>query len=308
MDAIKVDGEYYDPYFILGVTKNDDDKQITKAYKLRAKKFHPDKTQQENKKKYEKRFKIICKSYEYIKNKRSKYTLQNTEPPKNSEQDVIDHQLPNSYGYGETSRLQKIEDYDSADIKICKQLDGNDFDIRLFNRMFEQVQSIPIKEKNVGIIHKTTDGFIGYNTADTDNCNTVHTYKGLLVYGDDYGENGTGYWGKNYSDYKHSYNSAMNPTSKINVCKDDTIGNSKTTTRNDFNTYKNHRENDKLIPTMTNKQFHQDKLKRFLEEDEQNKHIVMKYSSLFDKSTLQSALEGQLETSTIGLFEMLSLE
>jgi curved DNA-binding protein CbpA len=314
MDAIKIEGEYYDPYFILGVTKNDDDKQISKAYKLRAKKYHPDKAHQEDKKKYEKRFKIICKSYEYVKKKRA-----TAQPPKNvpvpqspdfltnNEQPELDGQLPNSFGYGETSRLESIEDYEKIDTKIYKQLDKDKFELGLFNKMFEQVKGNCSPSKNAGIIHKTTDGFIGYNTADTDNCYTVHTYKGLLVYGDDFGENGTGYWGNNYSDYKHSYNSAKNPTSKISIRSNvkDTSQNAKNI---DFITYKNKREKEKINPTMSNQKFYENKIQQYIEEDEQNKYIVMKYASLFDKKTLQSALEGQLETSTVGLFELLSLE
>lgn len=311
MDAIKIEGEYYDPYFILGVTKNDDDKQISKAYKLRAKKYHPDKAHHENKTKYEKRFKIICKSYEYIKKKRSTVQPKNVpeipehERDHNTESNGIN--LPNSFGYGKSSRLENIEDYENIDIDIYKQFDENKFELGVFNKMFEQIKSNCSSSENVGIIHKTTDGFIGYNTADTNNCHTVHTYKGLLVCGDDFGENGTGYWGNNYSDYKYSYNAARNPTSKITIQKD--IPKTSHTRKNiDFITYKNRRENDKVNPAMTNKQFNENKLKQYLEEDEQNKYIVMKYSSLFDKKTLQSALEGQLETSTVGLFEMLSLE
>lgn len=313
MDAIKIEGEYYDPYFILGVTKNDDDKQISKAYKLRAKKYHPDKADNEKKTKYEKRFKIICKSYEYIKKKRSSAqpinVPENIHCERDHKKDLNPH-LPNSFGYGESSRLEKIEDYENIDTKIYKQFDEKKFELGLFNKMFEQIKTNCSSSQNVGIVHKTTDGFIGYNTADINNCHTVHTYKGLLVCGDDFGENGIGYWGNNYSDYKYSYNSARNPTSKIfqNPIHTDIPKTTQKTRNIDFTTYKTQRENEKVNPTMTSKEFNEDKLKRYLEEDEQNKYIVMKYSSLFDKKTLQSALEGQLETSTVGLFEMLSLE
>ena len=43
MDVIDIDGKSYDPYFILGVTKDDSSEHITKSFRKRVKKYHPDK-------------------------------------------------------------------------------------------------------------------------------------------------------------------------------------------------------------------------------------------------------------------------
>ena len=48
--SIVIEGERIDPYFILGVTENDDELQIDKAFRQKIKFLHPDKQLHENKK------------------------------------------------------------------------------------------------------------------------------------------------------------------------------------------------------------------------------------------------------------------
>ena len=88
--------------------------------------------------------------------------------------------------------------------------------------MFEYQKQVEESEQNneIGLIHKTTDGFYGYNTADIKDCALVSSFNGLLITGDDLGESGVGYWSNNYGDYRQSYKSAKNPENKIKVPKE----------------------------------------------------------------------------------------
>ena len=71
MDVITINDKKYDPYFILGVTKDDSLEFIHKEYRKKVKKYHPDKyTDEKQKQKYECYFKILVESFEYIKDKR----------------------------------------------------------------------------------------------------------------------------------------------------------------------------------------------------------------------------------------------
>ena len=43
MDVITINNKQYDPYFILGVTKDDTIDFISKIFRKKVKKYHPDK-------------------------------------------------------------------------------------------------------------------------------------------------------------------------------------------------------------------------------------------------------------------------
>ena len=64
-----------DYYKILNVSSDASDAEIKKAYKKLAMKYHPDKSQGENKKENEDKFKAISSAYEVLKDpeKRSTY-------------------------------------------------------------------------------------------------------------------------------------------------------------------------------------------------------------------------------------------
>ena len=71
MDIITINNKQYDPYFILDVTKDDTYDHISKSFRKKVKKYHPDKyTDKKQKEKYECYFNILTESFEYIKNKR----------------------------------------------------------------------------------------------------------------------------------------------------------------------------------------------------------------------------------------------
>ena len=56
-------------YTILGVNKNSTDNEIKKAYRKLAMKFHPDKSNEQNKEENEKKFKEISNAYDILKDK-----------------------------------------------------------------------------------------------------------------------------------------------------------------------------------------------------------------------------------------------
>ena len=76
MDEIIVDGISYDPMFILDCTPEDDDVFVNKAFKRKAKIWHPDKMALQDRNdpvkfnKQQHRFKVLVQSYEYITSRR----------------------------------------------------------------------------------------------------------------------------------------------------------------------------------------------------------------------------------------------
>jgi hypothetical protein len=171
-----------------------------------------------------------------------------------------------------------------------------------YNRRNEDQDKITSK----ALIHKTTDGFSGYNSGDFGTSALVSSFNGLLITGDDLGERGVGYWGANYSDYKYSYKrGTKNPDRRIQVPKnfvpvsqlkkyDQNIDekyseykcnyNNKTFTRKEQSNFKN--EQDILYEKTYNK---------LLEQEESDKKMVMKYIKQYDEPTITMALAGELD-------------
>lgn len=330
MDVITVDGKEYDPYFILDVTRDDPDKHISKSFKQKVKKYHPDKyTDKEKKLKYEKYFKILSESYQYIMNKRSNNdNLQGSYKKKvsnkketvkkkthkdfqelnkscNKKGDIKDS---NDFGYGENyKRMQKIEDYDKEDIVFCNQFNKKKFSISEFNRIFEYNQRNENTDNVISkaLIHKTSDGFSGYNSGDLGSSALVSSFNGLLITGDDLGERGIGYWGNNFSDYKYSYNKlSKNPDKQIRV-PDNFISKMKDEKFNEnvdkkYSQYKNKYTNGERISksrTFKNEQdiLYKNTYDNLLEKEEHDKMMVLKYINQYDKETIKMALDGELD-------------
>lgn len=317
MDIINIDGKQYDPYFILEVTKQDSDEAITKSFKEKVKKYHPDKyTDIDKKKKYEQYFKILNESYQYIKKKR-KSTIERKRNPdvnnkniKNKTMNKQDLQKFNKEyeqkqdvnrkkskfeietdSKNNKSSKEKIEDYNNFEVNVYNQFSGKRFCNKTFNEMFdynkkenEQNQDEYIKKS---LIHRTTDGFNAYNSAEFGNCALVSTFRGLMISGDYLAETGNGFWGDKYGDYKYSYSTARNPNSKIII---------KHKNKKDYNV--------DVISKATNikekpndKQFDEIIYEDLLEKENQDKEIVERYISQYDENTISKALSGELETS-----------
>lgn len=90
-----------DYYEILEVSKNASEEIIEKAYKVLAKKYHPDLQEEQNKKQAEEKMKLINEAYEVLSDidKRKKYDieLENEEKRRIQEQQIDNYNKENKY-------------------------------------------------------------------------------------------------------------------------------------------------------------------------------------------------------------------
>lgn len=319
MDIININGKQYDPYFILDVTKQDSDEHITKAFKLKAKKYHPDKARDDVKrKKYETYFKILVESLDYIKKKRKNSSHNKLRDKSHVKDNNIKKQMDknelstfnekfnkkhniNDHGYGEKTRLSKISEYENLNVDTINLFDNKKFSNDKFNLMFDynkKLQEEHLSNEKLALIHKTTDGFYGYNTADIQNCSLVSSFNGLLITGDDLGESGVGYWNNNYGDYLQSYQLAKNPKKIIKVPKEFIEQNIKEKRE----IKKSYHKNDIQIKTKMDykeeeKKLYNNQYNDLLEKEKKDKEIVLKFSHYYDDNTLKMALDNQLDKS-----------
>jgi curved DNA-binding protein CbpA len=328
MDVITVDGKQYDAYFILDVTRDDSDKHISKSFREKVKKYHPDKyIDKEKKTKYEQYFKILSESYRYIQERRSvsgdlrkdykskkinndKVPSLDSKVPKNKKttRKTKTHNInPNDFGYGDDyKRMEKIEDYEKENLNIFKQFGKKKFSLNEFNTMFDYNRRNEDQDNitSKALIHKTTDGFSGYNSADFGNSALVSSFNGLLITGDDLGERGVGYWGANYSDYKYSYKrGTKNPDRRIQVPKDYNYSSKKFDENIDkkYSEYKCNYNNENFktkerINFKTEQDiFYEKTYNKLLEKEQHDKKMVMKYIDQYDEQTIKMALTGELD-------------
>jgi curved DNA-binding protein CbpA len=298
MEIICVSGEYYDPYFILGVTPDDDMKHITQAFRQRAKKYHPDKATKENVQKYEKRFNIIISSYEHIKNKRAERIRESTNSESENATPASNVYLnPNEHGYVPNSkRLEREDDYKKFDYRPAQQFDdGKKFSKREFNRMFEYLASAAKSSQSRALVHKTSDGFYGYNTADTGSCSSVASFNGLLITGDNFGESGVGYWDTGFADYRQSFSQVQNPTSKVRVPKEFSVDKNSTPKKPASREEVPGTSNDTF--TTAQEKLFQKRVHELVEKEAADKKMVLKYAKQYNPQVLQAALNKSLEES-----------
>jgi hypothetical protein len=307
-DYVCIDDEYYDPYFILGVTKDDSDCQITKAFKTRAKKYHPDKAPVDQVKKYERRFGIILQSYEFIRMRRETVQRCKKENSHDSQQiQTFNEEFekvanPYEFGYGTQERIANVKDYEKFEHNPVNQFQGKKFTSKAFNRIFVHNKESHNGNENESkaLIHKTSDGFYGFNTADINNCALVSSFNGLLITGDDFGETGVGYYANNYSDLRHSYSSAKNPDVVLKVPKQ-----KKEEYPHDVKKVYSQYANDykkKTSPSSTSyneqqQQLFENVLNDLIEKEKNDKAMILKYNKQYKKELLKQALEGRLDTS-----------
>jgi hypothetical protein len=159
--------------------------------------------------------------------------------------------------------------------------------------MFEYTKGEENDISKKSLVHKTTDGFYGYNTSDP--FALVSSFRGLMIIGDDF--YGNGYWGSGYSDYKHSYKMPKNPNSKIIVPKRE-IKINVPKDKIKINVPKDREE----VPSPAtgtfsqqentlNKKIYDDLLKKELQDET----IVKQYMSQYDESIIKKALSGELD-------------
>lgn len=242
MEEIVINGSRYDCYFILGVTPNDPITHIEKMFKQKALILHPDKmsprdrldkTLVEHRKKH---YDILVQCYQTLVNKTKSFASSdrpNVLPVFNDRineyrqtaatdagyADVFNSEFdktfydPNSQGYTTSDRLTDVKDYERFNDKPRRAFQT--YDRNEFNKMFEYNQ-----ECNSGpgsgsemVMHKTTDGFTGYNSGTLNGAAQVVSYNGELTIGDNFG--GTlGYSGFGGCDYRQGFGVA-NPGEQI---------------------------------------------------------------------------------------------
>jgi curved DNA-binding protein CbpA len=305
MDTVIINGQAYDPYFILDVTPDDTSEYIAKAYRKNARRYHPDKctsSDPKQKKKMEKQFGVITECYQYIIEKRHKHEVKRQRHhviiPSNEQTQTQTPPPPTTFGYGNHEKISNIKEYDSFETKCHNQFQGKKFSTKEFNKIFQynkelNKESNPTeKENQVSLVHKTSDGFYGYNTSDIKSYGLVSSFNGLMLVCDDFGESGDGYWSNHYGDYKQSYASARNPEAKLKVPKTFKLSQDiKRETRQET-------EPVSSIGMAQSKEMLYERQRLEIEKKMQkDKELVVKNKHKFDAKLFAKALNGDLDES-----------
>lgn len=319
MDTIIIDKIEYDPYFILGVTFDDPIEHITKEFRRKAKVLHPDKLKGDDKKNRlvvetrTKQFKILVDCYDFVYNRKQSFNFAR----KNKNEDIhINEALevdfskmqlkgPNDYGY-EVDRIGHLEgnnfdelkrEYNTLLPKPKKLFDKKKFnekDREEFNTLFEYQKGNFQPETQ--IIHKTSDGFNGYNSTTLDNCADLCSYNGLLLVGE------SSRSGMNYSDYFDSFKGPKNPESKTlpkNFKRSDPEKRlTQSETDKQINLIKGSIGSGSKEDYFLQEQMLLEKQKKdFKEKSDQDRQFILNYKHMFDAQTIQDALNDKLITS-----------
>jgi hypothetical protein len=333
---ICVDNKYYDPYFILEVDHDDDLDYIIKCYKNKARKYHPDKALNEKDKiKNERRFKILKKSLDFIKEKRDTSfinTYSRKKEYKNSkscedkkfkdkmELNKFNHEFEEKSYSKYKKKIKKDEkDRDDKEINIINQFESNKFANKKFNLIFEynNLQNNKKEKQNSNtLIHYTTDGFYGYNTSDLDNYALVRGFNGLLISDDLISSTQfTKNYGNNYSDYNDIFqNHVKNPDKIIKLTKheleklNEILNEKKSNIKKASNyifeneseyeneDYEEHDNNVKNNFEREQKKLYNKNLISLTKEQENNKKIIMN-SGIYDRDLIKDAEYGVLDMS-----------
>ena len=161
MDRIVVDGETYNPYFMLDVVPEDTEDFITKSFRKKAKLWHPDKIRTNDPKMIREaqlHFKVLVESYEYIINKKQSInhsrkrehidvTNNSNLTPKsidntnelnlfNEEFSKLNVTSPNDFGYEIKERLTDIKQYENFNYRPHQIFDPKQFNRSEFNKVF----------------------------------------------------------------------------------------------------------------------------------------------------------------------------
>lgn len=335
MNSIKINGVDYDPYFIVGVSEQDNVDFVNKMFRQRAKILHPDRMSLEEKSnpnivsKRNLNFKILTECYEYIMERKKKVDRQFEFNPNlvsnfdtsgdlnkfNKDFESLRVEHPNDFGYTVKDRITKIEDYENFEIKTKKLF--KNFDKDTFNKLFEFNQQNVKTENSDKLVHKTNDGFAGYNYK-SNGCSNVNNYNGILINGDMYGQTGVGYNDGNYGDYKQSFSGPLNPESLQPIPEhfesiDQKIQREK---ENNFNLNRQYEilkgsMNDVLADFSNTsraeelRKYNEKRAHQLFQEEQQNKSLVEKFSNLYkDPKLITDVLsENQYKTKEDCLIE-----
>ena len=324
-----------DPYFILGVSKGDSEEHVRKAYKKKAKTLHPDKNPDKNQIELETKFSILSEAYNFILQE-YKSESQDLKSNYNSFNDFTDEDLslnnqelfnakfnknrgtrPEDFGYDVTERLgnldgtEKLEkhyntistNYEKTEFKTQNLFQDKKFSQDSFNKMFEYNQQ-KISRPNSNLLIKSTDGFCGFNSGQSDiGYSNVASYNGMLIQGDNFGQSGVGFNGENYSDYKQSFNAPNNPYSLDDVPDDFNVAN---VSEIDFEKKLQERiqEQKKHIAVSTGSYKEQEEelirkqQQELLNKTIDDKNLINEYKHLYSGHLLEMAEQGRLSVSS----------
>lgn len=321
--SIVIDKVEYDPYFILGVVEDDSEKVVMSKYKKKSKLLHPDKMTSLDKKdsvkvaKRYKQFLVLNGCYEYIMNTKNNHKMRNTEDVEiNSNHDIdrgIDSDTfnakferlrtgtPSDVGYN-YERMESLngdnfndiqKQYEREKFNTTKIFSNKSYNRDEFNKAFEYNNSLQEKHENQ-VIHKTTDGFSGYNSgALGDNCASVSSFNGILITGD------SNFNGNYFSDYRQSLSTSKNPKN-AHVPDDFRYKSSdKVLSQSEFDNQLRLRQSQSISFNKDSKatqerELSQAKRANIEMEVEKNKEFILKYKHMYDEKTIQQCLDGNL--------------
>lgn len=281
MPKITVQGVQVDPYFMIGVTPDDDAEQMRKAFKRRAKKYHPDKVPMCDREDATIKFNIICECFEYIMKRRADH-WDHKRPRRSLEKCKYEncHQMTSTQE-DTTKRYKNQEEYKKFDAgEFCSnQFTGKRFSIDRFNKIFEwnaqKHVSKETKEKGLSSVRPLLQ--------DTSYA-LVHSYNGLMINGDE-----------QQCDFKQQFGKIENPTKAVKIPKD---LESKSPPKRAFNSYV--RERDFQITVENVKKAGDSLFQRTLQElaikEEIDKQRIVN-SGVYVDQIVQQALKGELDAS-----------
>jgi len=337
MDQIVIDNNVYNPYFILDVVPEDTEQFITKSFRKKAKMWHPDKIPVNKKhdinyiNEINHHFKVLVESYEYIIRKKQSINHNNREAiiiqknlnlqsndldSFNNEFEKMHIKTPNDFGYNISPRMSNIKEYDNFGYTPVKIFNSKQFNKNDFNKLFEYQKELHNQDSNssmdVGIYHKTSDGFNAYNSGDLNGAANVSSYNGIMIVGDTYGQTGIGYYDTNYSDYKQSFDVPKNPDNfnvpnSFDACSNKNIKKlTHSETQKQIELQMQHRQNQMFNQSGNNKQNFRLMEQQLLEKQENDlkkkiehdRNMILQYQDIYkDKTLIQAALDNKLVTS-----------
>lgn len=313
-EIIQINGKEYDPYYVLDVTPDDSDDHIAKAFRIKARKYHPDKTTDpKTKRKYQKYFHIVYESYQHIIARRQalrpKANVQYDMSQNDSSRDDAKHsfqemnrKMNNARLENDTGqrRLGDMKDYDGFVEPVINQFSSRKFSRHDFNKIFDLQQArVDKKESRLGALHRSTDGFYGYNTYDVQDYAAVASFNGLMITFDDFDKQGPGYSG--YEDYKRAFDMPRNPDRVVKVPK--TLVQQKTSQQEQL--YRKHGDVSHLRGQHKfeeeNAVLFKNNIDELVQKEAEDKEKILQSCTMgdvtFDEGILRRALDGSLEKS-----------
>lgn len=172
-----------DLYKILNVPRDADNKQIDKAYKNLALKWHPEKAPLEHKEEYKKTYERIKEAYDILINDKSR----------------LEYNVATSNTFNDLKNIQRDLDYQQVDKTKLKHVldeEGN-FDESKFNKHFENVNNVNIKEPNSKL--KFNLKYLEYSTDDIELGNDSETLEQFGISGNSSVSGDKNKWAENFN-------------------------------------------------------------------------------------------------------------